>query len=230
MKFTDGFWQLRPGVTALYAQEAYDIEETDAAPDGPGLVVTAPTTVIAKRGDVLNRPVLTVTLSSPLEGVVRVRIAHHTGGSRHSGFALPGARTGVGVTEITDAAGTLTTGALTARIAKGAPWDLSFEANGKRLTGSAGRAAGYMKLSPGAARVGRSVRARPAPGVGELVHGRGGRCGRVAKNGPSVEMRTADGGTPSEQAYKNVPFYVTSRGYGVLVNDPGHVSFEVGSE
>ena len=23
MKFTDGFWQLRPGVTALYAQEAY---------------------------------------------------------------------------------------------------------------------------------------------------------------------------------------------------------------
>ncbi len=25
MKFTDGFWQLRPGVTALYAQEAYEI-------------------------------------------------------------------------------------------------------------------------------------------------------------------------------------------------------------
>ena len=28
MKFTDGFWQLRPGVTALYAQEAFDIAET----------------------------------------------------------------------------------------------------------------------------------------------------------------------------------------------------------
>ena len=28
MKFTDGFWQLRPGVTALYAQEAYDIWQT----------------------------------------------------------------------------------------------------------------------------------------------------------------------------------------------------------
>ncbi|HET6302799.1 alpha-xylosidase [Microbacterium sp.] len=246
MKFTDGFWQLRPGVTALYAQEAYDIEETDAAPDGPGLVVTAPTTVIAKRGDVLNRPVLTVTLSSPLEGVVRVRIAHHTGGSRHSGFALPGARTGVGVTEITDAAGTLTTGALTARIAKGAPWDLSFEANGKRLTGSAGRAAGYMKLSPGAAvdpgiagnarmetgipHADRFVREQLDLGVGELVYGLGERFGPVVKNGQSVEIWNADGGTSSEQAYKNVPFYVTSRGYGVLVNDPGHVSFEVGSE
>src|SRR5690606_15051686 len=91
MKFTDGFWQLRPGVTALYAQEAYDIEQTDATPDGTGLVVTAPTTVIAKRGDVLNRPVLTVTLSSPLEGVVRVRVSHHTGAGWHGGFALPGA-------------------------------------------------------------------------------------------------------------------------------------------
>ncbi|MFZ8305239.1 alpha-xylosidase, partial [Staphylococcus aureus] len=37
-------------------------------------------------------------------------------------------------------------------------------------------------------------------------------------------------GTSSEQAYKSVPFYVSSGGYGVLVNDPGHVSFEVGSE
>ena len=53
MKFTDGFWQLRPGVTALYAQEAYDIDKTDATPDGAGLVVTAPTKVIASRGDVL---------------------------------------------------------------------------------------------------------------------------------------------------------------------------------
>ena len=32
MKFTDGFWQLRPGVTALHAQEAYDIAETDETP------------------------------------------------------------------------------------------------------------------------------------------------------------------------------------------------------
>ena len=36
MKFTDGFWQLRPGVTALYAQEAYDIETTDTTADVHG--------------------------------------------------------------------------------------------------------------------------------------------------------------------------------------------------
>ncbi len=74
MKFTDGFWQLRPGVTALYGQEAYDIEERERS-----LVVTAPTKVIERRGDTLNRPTLTTTLSSPLPGVIRVRIEHFQG-------------------------------------------------------------------------------------------------------------------------------------------------------
>ena len=45
-----------------------------------------------------------------------------------------------------------------------------------------------------------------------------------------MDIWNADGGTSSEQAYKNVPFYLTNRGYGVFVNDPGRVSFEVGSE
>ena len=143
MRFTDGFWQLRPGVTALYAHEAYDIDTMDAAADGSGLVITAPTKVIASRGDVLNRPTLTVTLSSPLEGVVRVRIAHHTGGTWHGGFELPGAvEGGVGAASASSEGGVLTTGALTARVAPGAPWDLSFEVDGTRVTGSGGRAQG----------------------------------------------------------------------------------------
>ncbi|WP_158709672.1 hypothetical protein, partial [Streptomyces sp. NRRL S-15] len=50
------------------------------------------------------------------------------------------------------------------------------------------------------------------------------------KNGQSVDIWQADGGTSSELAYKNIPFYLSSRGYGVFVNHPGKVSFEVGSE
>ena len=105
MKFTDGFWQLRPGVTALYSQEAFDIWETATAADGAGLVVTAPTYVIAKRGDVLNRPVLSVELSSPLEGVVRVRVSHHKGRPWHGGFDLPGAVSGAGEVSVGDDGG-----------------------------------------------------------------------------------------------------------------------------
>lgn len=245
MKFTDGFWQLRPGVTALYAQEAYDIWSTDETADGAGLVIAAPTAVIAKRGDVLNRPVLTVTLSSPLEGVVRVRIAHHEGGSWHGGFELPGAVAGgVGVADA--AAGTLTTGGLTARVSPGAPWSLAFEVDGVRVTGGGRKSLGYLTLSPDAAVdhgiVGNARAETGLPeertfiheqldlGVGETIYGLGERFGAYVKNGQSVDIWNADGGTSSEQAYKNVPFYLSSRGYGVLVNDPGHVSFEVGSE
>jgi alpha-D-xyloside xylohydrolase len=251
MKFTDGFWQLRPGVTALYAQEAYDIWPTETA-DGQALVVTAPTAVIAKRGDTLNRPVLTVTLSSPLEGVVRVRVAHHEGGAWHGGFELTGAvqksavQGGAGAASVTDEGGVLTTGGLTARVAPGTPWNLSFEVDGRRVTGSGHKAQGYIRLSsdaqvdPGIVRNARAgvevpradtfVHEQLDLGVGELIYGLGERFGPLVKNGQTVDVWNADGGTSSEQAYKNVPFYISNRGYGVLVNDPGHVSYEIGSE
>lgn len=89
MRFTDGFWQLREGVSGLYASEAHDIDARDGR-----LVITAPTKVIERRGDTLNRPVLTVTLSAPLEGVIGVLIEHHTGGRPHEGFDLPGLDSG----------------------------------------------------------------------------------------------------------------------------------------
>jgi alpha-glucosidase (family GH31 glycosyl hydrolase) len=41
---------------------------------------------------------------------------------------------------------------------------------------------------------------------------------------------TIDGGTSSQQAYKNIPFYLSSRGYGIFVNHTEEVDFEVGAE
>ncbi|MDN3495657.1 alpha-xylosidase [Planococcus sp. APC 4015] len=247
MKFTDGFWQLRPGVTALYAQEAYDIWQTDAAADGAGIVITAPTGVIAKRGDTLNRAVLTTTISSPLEGVLRVRIAHHEGAAWHGGFDLPGAVPGgAGAASVGEDGGVITSGSLTARIAPGAPWSLSFEVDDRRVTGSGVRAQGYLQLAggaqvdPGVVGNARADTAAPRPhtfvheqldlGVGELIYGLGERFGPLVKNGQTVDIWNADGGTSSEQAYKSIPFHISNRGYGVLVNDPGHVSYEIGTE
>jgi alpha-D-xyloside xylohydrolase len=234
MKFTDGFWQMRPGVTALYAQEAYDIVAGDGS-----LTVTAPTAVITHRGATLNRPTLTVTLSSPLPGVVGVRIEHFRGAAGRGGFDLPGAGDGHGVVEVGDAGGALTSGDLTVRVAAGAPWNLSFESGGRVLTSSGHRSVGYVALADdaavdagpvGAGRADHYVHEQLALGVGELVYGLGERFGPLVKNGQGVDIWNADGGTSSEQAYKSVPFYLTNRGYGVLVDDPGHVSFEVGSE
>ncbi len=236
MKFTDGYWMRRPGVDALYAQEAYDIGVVDG-----GLQVTAPTKRIEKRGDTLNRPVLTVTLHSPLPGVIGVRVEHFSGGREGFGFALPGAEPGHGVAEVGGDGGTLTSGDLTATVSRGAPWNLSFESGGRTLTSSTTGSLGYLRVAPGApvdggvaglprAETTGFVHERLTLGVGELIYGLGERFGPVVKNGQSVDIWNADGGTSSDQAYKNVPFYISNRGYGVFVDHPGHVSFEVGSE
>ncbi|ELU45927.1 alpha-glucosidase [Rhizoctonia solani AG-1 IA] len=65
--------------------------------------------------------------------------------------------------------------------------------------------------------------------AGELVYGMGEY---VYPQVPTfiISVWNRDGGTSSEQAYKCVPFYITSKGYGVFINHPGEVEFEVGSE
>ncbi|MFP3464271.1 alpha-xylosidase [Leifsonia sp. SIMBA_070] len=220
MKFTDGFWMLRDGVTPIYAQEAYDV----AAGDGT-LTITAPAKVIERRGDTLNRPTLTVTLSSPLPGIVGVRIEHWQGVRAQPGFEL---RTEDGHAEVSvdDEAGTLTTGGLTATVKRGAPWSLTFSAGDRVLTSSGHKSVAHLTVDSD----GTYVHEQLALGVGELVYGLGERFGPLVKNGQVVDVWNADGGTSSEQAYKNIPFYLTNRGYGVLVNHPGHVSYEIGSE
>ena len=242
MKFTDGFWQIRPGIEPLYGREAYDI----CADGEHRLQVFATTGVVAKRGDTLNRPLLTVTLSSPLPDVIGVRIDHHVGGARPQGFDLVGAQDGHGVVVVDETGGSLTSGRLSARVAPGAPFGITFEAEGRTIVSAGDKSIANVRVRPdaqldgvpvGNAREG-TVRAAPSAytlqqlslGVGELVYGLGERFGPLVKNGQTVDIWNADGGTSSEQAYKNVPFYLTNRGYGVLVNDTGHVSYEVGSE
>lgn len=66
--------------------------------------------------------------------------------------------------------------------------------------------------------------------VGESVHGLGERFGSFDKVGQAVTLWNSDGGTSSEQAYKNVPFWMSSRGYGIFIDTPDKVDLEVGSE
>ena len=66
--------------------------------------------------------------------------------------------------------------------------------------------------------------------VGEYIYGFGEKFSSFLKNGQTIEVWNNDGGTCSEQSYKSIPFYVSSRGYGVFVNEPGKVIFEVASE
>ena len=260
MKFTNGYWMIRDGVDALYAREAYELA-ADATTES--LNVLAPTSVVRGRYDTLNLPTFNVDITTPAEGVIRVCAEHWQGATEYPGFPLnadePGNRdyvtvqangNGDGEVGVNGADVTLTTGGLTVKVVKGAPWNLTFTGeDGKVLTESAGKSLGRFKLGAES-----NVTAQPVSefgvtmdgsardesdvfiaiqlhlSVGEDVYGLGERFGAYVKDGQSVDIWNEDGGTASEQGYKDIPFYMTSNGYGVLVNNRGHVSFEIGSE
>jgi alpha-D-xyloside xylohydrolase len=119
-----------------------------------------------------------------------------------------------------------TSGALSARVSQVGDWAVEFLGGGRRLTGSGWRAMAIIETDEGQ----HYLREQLNLGVDQLVYGLGERFGPLVKNGQVVDMWNADGGTASEQAYKNVPFFLTNAGYGVFVNHPGLVSFEVASE
>lgn len=120
----------------------------------------------------------------------------------------------------------LSSGELTLRVDTERPWLLEFTAGGRVLTSVGERGTGFVTDAEGR----HYMLGQHSLDVGELVYGLGERFTPFVKNGQTVDIWQADGGTSSEQAYKNVPFHVTNRGYGVFVNHPGKVSYEVGSE
>ena len=66
--------------------------------------------------------------------------------------------------------------------------------------------------------------------AGTNVYGLGERFTAFVKNGQQIDCWNEDGGTASQISYKNIPFYITNRGYGVFVDHTSNVSFEVASE
>ncbi|MFD9873859.1 alpha-xylosidase [[Kitasatospora] papulosa] len=225
MKFTDGFWLMREGVRASYATEIRDLRVDDDR-----FTAYAAVKRVAARGDTLNTPLITVECFSPAEGVVGVRTTHHAGKARRGpDFALLADDTAapVATTRRDGAVTELTSGPLTLRMDGDGPWGITFlDGDGKRLTRVDPKGTAFATTPDGV----HHMIAQLALDVGENVYGLGERFTPYVKNGQTVDIWQADGGTSSELAYKNIPFYLSSRGYGVFVNHPGKVSFEVGSE
>ncbi len=222
MKFKDGFWLLRAGLRGAFATQAYQV---DAGRDS--LHILAPTSRIERRGDTLKGPVLTVDLTAPMPDVVSVKVTHFAGGVKTEPHlrlrAAPSPeRTTVSVS---DEVAELASGELRVRVHRD-DWRMDFLGGGELLTSSGRKCLGAVEDDAGR----HFMVEQLALDVGECVYGLGERFGALVKNGQSVDIWNADGGTSSEQAYKNVPFYLSNRGYGVFVNTPGPVSYEVGSE
>ncbi|MCC9741040.1 alpha-xylosidase [Streptomyces sp. MNU89] len=222
MKFTDGYWLMREGVTGSYPVEVLDVTT------GPGtLEIHAPTRPIRHRGDLLKGPVVTISCTSPMPDVIGVRLTHFAGGTDTAPHFPLSAQEGF-LPEVSydGEEAVLTSGSLSLTAGRKGPWALDFRAGGRTLTTSGVKGMGIMETGDG----GHYLREQLDLRVGTSVYGLGERFGPLVKNGQAVDVWNADGGTSSEQSYKNVPFYLTDAGYGVFVDHPGRVSFEVGSE
>jgi len=221
MKFTDGYWQMRPGYSPYFATQVHAVEITSDA-----LIIYAATRNIGHRGDTLNSALMTIRYSSPLENVIRVEVWHHQGIlPPKPDFQL--VEHPVPKVEIRDSSemATLKSGNLCVEVSKSADWNVKFKDGQRQITYSGWRAMGFIDTPEG-----RFIHEQLGLGVGELVYGLGERFTPFVKNGQVVDMWNEDGGTSSEQAYKNIPFYLTNHGYGVFVAHPERVSFEIASE
>ncbi|EOW6645374.1 alpha-xylosidase [Cronobacter muytjensii] len=222
MKISDGNWLIQPGLSLLHPIQVFDVEQRD----GEMIVCAAPRDVRERAGQ-LDIPLFTLRFFSPQEGIIGVRIAHFQGVPDNGPHYPLKVQENVPVAMCeTESYAELKSGSLSVRVTKGENWALDFLRDGERITGSQVKNSGYVQDGNAAT----FMFERLDLGVGETVYGLGERFTALVKNGQTVETWNRDGGTSTEQAYKNIPFYLTNRGYGVLVNHPECVSFEVASE
>ena len=216
MKFTDGFWRTRPGIQVYNAARIYDYEI-----NGSELIAYAPHFDVANRGQTLWGPLLTLRLSSPMKDVIRVQVWHYKGQDDKGPNFKVDEESSVPI-DIEDGSENIAfkTGNLEAKLSKGKNWNLSFFDGDKELTNSQWRCLGYATDENNQA----YMKDQLALDVHDTVYGFGEKFTPFVKNGQVVDVWNADGGTSSELAYKSIPFYYCSKGYGIFVNDPGAVS------
>ncbi|MDD3206253.1 MAG: alpha-xylosidase [Lachnospiraceae bacterium] len=232
MKFSNGCWLQKENCECFAPQEVYyaTIEKTE-------VTLCTPTSHIVSRGDTLGGVNLTVKITSPMPEVLRVQTYHHMGCIKKSPeFELEITESiPLDVTE-TEETITIKSGTLSLAITK-ANWQMVYSRNGEVITKSGPKDLACMKTNwRGLAYEETSdnkdtyMRQQLSIGVNELIYGMGERFTAFVKNGQTVNIWNEDGGTSTEQSYKNIPFYISNKGYGVFVNHPEKVSFEVATE
>ena len=221
MKFELGQWFLLPGVEAIYPRTVTNVLIEDDA-----LVMQGYNHDIHSRSSFIHGTLITARFSSPMPNVIRVQLWHHKGQKpRLPAFDLNYQlqNRDISISQESTAV-SLTTGDLSVRVPTSGEWDFAFFRNHEPLTDSGYKAVGLFDKD------GKTyLRQQLSIGIGETIYGLGERFGALVKNGQSINMWNDDAGTMSEYAYKNVPFYLSNKGYGVLVNHPGCVAFEVAS-
>ncbi len=254
MRFTNGIWFDRENHSIYNAVEVGDLTLQDDT-------IRALCTIrhVKDRGDTLNKPTITVSLSSPSPGILACSATHFKGvKDQEPRFELfPDGKPDSPFVKVSkeDNAVTLEAGDLKATLStKASSFNIAYSTKDSDVVlTDIGRSCLQYIVAPGDARTPYPATASttiadpyyraPASGaskpymalslgldVGEHVYGLGERFGPLTKNAQSMDLWNEDAGTCTPYTYKNVPFYFTSEGYGVFFDHTSLVSLEVQTE
>ncbi len=230
MKFSNGRWLEKEHCASFSPAEVFSLKT-----EKESVTICAPTAPIVNKGDALEGINLTIRVTAPCPEVLRIETFHHRGvRKRTPEFELAPFASGNLSVEETEDKLMVSSGTLRLEVEKHTG-NLCFYRDNEKLTSSEKQDLAYVKTNWSGLAYDRGpedayMRERLSLSVGELIYGLGERFGAFVKNGQSVDIWNEDGGTSTEQSYINIPFYLSDRGYGVFVNHPERVSFEVGSE
>lgn len=244
MKVADGFWLNKRGYEVNYAAQPYAITTTENAIQ----VLSTPQTIY-DRGMTLGGANMEITYSSTVENIIKVHVVHYKGGLDNTPrFELNEDMGYKPTIHETEEYVELIAGNTKVVVKKGTEWDVQFYYKDRSLTGGTWRATSYITENQYKANARMNLqeddwffdypqdahttymREQLKTDVGECIYGFGEKFTPFVKNGQNVEIWNADGGTCSDQSYKNVPLYISSKSYGVFVNSTDKVSFEVMSD
>ncbi|CUH96875.1 Alpha-xylosidase [Propionispora sp. 2/2-37] len=223
MKVSDGNWLVQETLDILSPLYVHEIQIHEKE-----LVAFVTPRNVELREDQLDVSLFTYRFFSPMSGVIGVRIEHFKGiYPTKPHFKLHFDNHCIVQCSNKANQATLQTGQLSLSISKSENWKIKFLHNDKQITCSNVKSSGYAKnLTTKQTYMYERLDLQ----VGETVYGLGEHFTAFVKNGQIIETWNRDGGTSTEQAYKNIPFYLTNHGYGVFVNHPELVSLEIASE
>ena len=221
MKYSDGGWLFREGFDVRFAVHVYDKKESTNQ-----ITFYMPYSYVGHKGATLDGGLLTMELTTPRKNTIGVNLFNYKGVQKKTpNFELFTEKVEPIIKE-TEEVYIFQSGDLRCEITKGETLKMTFYYKNRIITESHPRSKAVVIDPKGKTHISDQL----SIGVGENIYGLGERFTNFVKNGQSVDIWNADGGTGTEQAYKNIPFYLSSNGYGVLVNSPDRVEFEIGSE
>lgn len=240
MNFNDGSWAVKPGYRihkSEYVME-YRIYQDK-------LWVLTLCHGLVTGDDYTAGPAIEYEFFAPRKNMIGVRAIHYRGSVKATpGFELNCEESGFYVEEL----GTklvIHSDRMTAEIPLNGDMYIKFFYDGRLLTASQPGDLAYIsdvdyeadaRNSFGHFKSNRTfmeenyMRQRLTLDVDEYIYGLGERFVPLVRNGQHVMIWNADCGSDSDQSYKSIPFYLSSRSYGVLVNMPDHVDYEIGTE